>query len=335
MIKSVNFNKNEASEALRDLRTKYEYREDMTVSDVNAIMQELKKSISFYNNCPLFVMTTTYYETTKGKFAQVVCNVRPSKKESTDKTLVTKIILTAHKDIFKDFVTDMGKWIDYYNDRKGIAENIYELNEKMVEIMEEAMLPFDIQFALGNETISYISDNKVVFGITEEVAKHIGNLAIFNKDEMIADLAKERIINTLLACDKPTDFRKSKIDFVEELGLRTRKSLSKIIRESVKRSAKTQRVGQGYIQNKEDGYIGIIEKEVASVTDIPLLLKTKYTDRPYYVVDNVNATINEKKDNKTKIIISYLFVPYCEATGETYNIPLSTLFNERGVALFE
>lgn len=333
MLELIKFNNGEAEKAMEKLKGKYEYKADMTVNEVNEIIQELKKNISYYEKCPLFVMTATYYETTDGKFANVVLTIRPAKRESTDKSLSTRIILSNSKGIFDDFVTEVSKWVDYYIERKSLSSDIEKLNEKFRNIEKANNIPFSITFKYGDKVVEWVEDDKVVFGLTLEAARNIKYLSIFNKDDIIAEVAETRLSNTLLGCDRATDFRRSKLAMVEELGIKTKRSLIKLIKQCINRSAVTQRVGLGMVVDKNKGYIGIVSKEAVKEDEIEEKANS-IKGKQYLVVDNAKATLAEQKEGKTKIFIYYLFTPYNETTGTVYDIPLSMLFNSKGEALF-
>lgn len=333
MLKYIDFGKKEAEKALKGLQDKYVYTEDMTITEVNEKVLELKKNIMYFEGCPLFVMSSNYYENADNKFAQALFFVRPSKMESKDKELGNKIVIPVSKHFFKDFVIEVSRWVDYYIEKQKLERNIEELNETVMQLIKENDIPFEVQFELSNNTITYVDDKKTIFGLTEETVKQLSNLAIFSKNEMIADMGKERLITSLLACERAFDLRRMKVDIVEELGIKTRKTLEKLIKKGVKRTARTQRVGVGYIADKEKGYIGIIKKEALSEEEAKQA-EIANKGKNYLVVENSNITQLEMKDKKTKILITYQLTPYNETLGTLYDIPLSSLFDNYGMPLY-
>lgn len=333
MYRRADFGNKVAEKALSHLKEQYKFTEDMSVTEISDILMDLKKQITYFEGCPLFVTVLNYYTTKEGKFAQAHLHIRPSKKETTDKDLSRKIVLSASETFFADFVEEVAKWVDYFIERKQMSENIQELNKVVLDIIEENEIPYIVQFEISDITLPYIDDNKTVYGVSEETAKQLSHLALFNKNDVIAEMARERLLTALLSCERGTDLRKMKMDFVEDIGIRTRKTLCKLVKQSVKRSAKTQRIGLGYIKDEKLGCIGIVKKEPVTEKELADFYLSKNIE--YTVVKNNNLTVMEKKEGKTKILITYLLTPYNEETGQQFNIPLKDLFDEDGNALFE
>ena len=310
------------------------------IADINNNLLEIKKLIGFYDKAPLFVMSVTFYEigvaSEDSTMLKVSVTLRPSKKECRDKRLNRKIELcSAMSNMYAVFVDEVADWIDMYNENLVYMENLQKLNAVTEQILREQGISFKIRYVVSNNLLDYVDDDTAVYGLSKETVERLGYLDLFSANEDIAALAYIRYTNALIGCERATDLRRSKMDIVADLGLKTRKTLTKLVRGIIRRSASKQRVGLGYIQDKEKGYIGIIEKIPARPAEVEGYLNNELWGKKVLIREHTKATDAEKAQGLTKLLITYRLTPYSEQLGEVFDIPLDSLFDEQCNVLFD
>ena len=205
-------------------------------------------------------------------------------------------------------------------DTEKMYDNVADIQAIFDEAVTLAEVPFTVGIDIGEDIID-VSDKHIVLGLSQTVVQTISKISYYNeviptaKEAYIAQLAE-----VLKACAKPTDIVKQNTSITKELGVFSRKSLVKLIRNIVTRRVAYTRVGQGYFGN--DDYFTVIEKVLLTEEEEAKAVKAENGEA--YIIDNTNATIAEKNAGKTKILVKFRVSPFND-NNETVAVDIKTI----------
>jgi hypothetical protein len=188
-----------------------------------------------------------------------------------------------------------------------------------IQVAEEPSL--NIRFGLGEGFLD-VSDNFAVIGLSEDVVKNLSILPLFDKViESRSQGYKEIFNNALIECKRSYDFVKVKSLVTDEnnLGIYSRKALHNLFIEYAHRPVYSSKARVGISYYETDTDFAVIEKTAVSMEE----LKKVKEDKWIIVIDNDKMTNDEKKENKTKIKVTFKVKPYNKETNEQVDIALA------------
>lgn len=160
-------------------------------------------------------------------------------------------------------------------------ENVEEVNEILDGICENAGVGYKVHFTIDPSATSFVAaikDDEVVFVATQETALRLSADALVRTDDteytkILYTQAEAKFIDDLKTCQTPVQFIKQHNAFTETLtGVRTKKTASKIIRETYHKSAeslvKGKKAGIGYVDT--DKYFALVEKDAEGKLSVAL-----------------------------------------------------------------
>lgn len=309
-----------AKEKLSQLKGQFKFPKNGDISEINDLLEKVIFSFNMYGKIPKYVLTRALYPTQDGgnelQYARFV--VRPSVNYDLFVVDMKKTFqIPAGKDFFDRFIDEMIAWFDEYNYYRQLQTNIEALNQVFDEIVTENNIPFRVQFSLGSGLLD-ASDTHAVVGLDEEVVKDLSSLPLFDEMEIRRDAYKARITETLLLCQKPYSIVKVKSQVTKDLGIYSRKTLSKMIRDFVNRRIEFVRTGVGYVETED--YFAVIEKVAVSEQEAASL-----QGNDVLVIDNPNPTEKEKEAGKIKIAVTYKISPFAKEDGTPVDVELQKL----------
>lgn len=317
MFKRESFGTTEAKEVLSEIKGTFVYPESGKIDDVNAILEKVIFALNRYGAIPKHILTRALYDNGDG---QTLRNARFVVKPSVHTELDVAELkytfnISAGEKFFDDFIDEMANWFDEYQYNKQLQENVDELNAVVTSLIEENELPFDVKFSVG-KTLLDASDNHVVIGLDHEVVMNLSELALFDEQlESRVEGYKSRLLETLKEASKPYELVKVKSSVTKDLGIYSRRSLNKLMRQFVSREISYVRTGVGYKETENEfalvQKVAVTEEELANIDTTDAL-----------VIDNEKASAKEKEAGKTKIVVTYKVAPFKKETGEPSELSL-------------
>lgn len=151
-------------------------------------------------------------------------------------------------------------------------ENVEELNAILDGLCDKAGAGYKVHFTINPSATSFVAsirDDEVVFVATQETALRLSADALVRTDDteytkILYNQAETKFIDDLKTCQTPVQFIKQHNVLTETLtDVRTKKTASKIIRETYHKSAeslvKGKKAGIGYVDT--DNYFALVEKD--------------------------------------------------------------------------
>jgi hypothetical protein len=319
MYKPDQFGGNEAQVKLATLLGSVTYPKGGNLTEVNDLLEKVKFNLQIHSTAPQYVLTRALYPTEEGgtELKSARFTVRPAvSHELYVDDLNNQFTINAGEDFFDKFITEMAEWFDLYQYAKQLQVNISALNAVVAEIVQDNEIPFSVQFSLGGDLVD-ASDSHVVVGITEAIAKEIGALPLFDADmESRVRGYKAKFVELLKECTKPYDIVKVKSLVTKDLGIYSRRSVYKLMRQFVNRKIEFVRVGTGYVETEQ--YFAVIDKRAVSDEELTNIDVTNAL-----VIENVKASSKEKEAGKTKIVVSYRIAPFSKEEGTPADVSLA------------
>lgn len=317
MFKKETFGSTEAQTKLATLYGQFKFPESGKVQEVNDILEKVIFALQIHGTAPKYVLTRALYDNGDGvtlKSARFV--VRPAVRDELEVAELKKqFTINAGEDFFDKFIFEMAHWFDVYQYHKQLQVNVDELNAVVAEIIEENEIPFTVKFSLGDGLLD-ASDKHAVIGLSAETIASLSELALFDENmESRRNGYKARILETLKEVTKPYELVKVKSTVTKDLGIYSRRSLNKLMRQFVNRKIEFVRVGTGYLET--DTVFAVIDKVAVTEEELAQMDTTNAL-----VIDNVEASSKEKEAGKTKIVVSYRVSPFNKEDGTLVNIPL-------------
>lgn len=319
MFKREQFGKTYAQEKLGSLYGKVHFPESANIEQVNNELEKVIFSLQIHGAAPKYVLTRSLYPTVDGgdtlQSARFV--VRPAVSHVLQVAELKKtFIIDAGEDFFDKFISELAQWFDVYHYHYQLQENVNALNSVVVEVIEENDIPFALQFSLG-EGLLDASDKHAVVGLQAEVVERLAELPLFDTELVSrSEGYKARVVETLLECTKPYEIVKVKSSITKDLGIYSRRNLSKLMRQFVKRQVEFVRVGTGYVDT--DTTFAVVDK--VAVTEEEL---AQFNTEDALVVENKDASAKEKEAGKNKIVVSYRIAPFNKEEGSPVEVKLS------------
>jgi hypothetical protein len=319
MFQKDSFGTIEAQLKLATLNGKHAFPVGGNITEVNNVLEKVLFALQIHPTAPKYVITRALYPTVEGgtelQSARFV--VRPAVRDELAVADMKKTFqINAGEDFFDKFITEMAQWFDLYQYHKQLQVNVNELNAVVDSLIVEHEIPFAIQFSFGDGLID-ASDSYAIVGLSAEIISNLGNLSLFDENmESRRNGYKARIVETLKQCTKPYDIVKVKNLVTKDLGLYSRRSLNKLMRQFVSRKVEFVRVGTGYVETPEIfaivDKVAVTEEELANI-DVTNAL----------VVDNADASSKEKEAGKTKIVVAYRVSPFSKEEGTPADVKLA------------
>jgi hypothetical protein len=319
MFKPENFGGKEAQVKLATLLGVTAFPAGGNIEEVNDLLEKVKFNLQLHSAAPQYVLTRALYPTEEGgsELKNARFTLRPAVSHELFVDPLNKhFTINAGEDFFDKFISEMAEWFDLYQYAKQLQVNVTALNAVVAEVVAENEIPFTVQFSLGDDLID-ASESHVVVGITEAIAKEIGALPLFDVDmESRVRGYKAKIVETLQQCTKPYDIVKVKSLFTKDLGIYSRRSVNKLMRNFVNRKIEFVRVGTGYVETEQ--YFAVIDKKAVSEDELANLDTSNAI-----VVDNEKASSKEKEAGKTKIVVSFRIAPFTKEEGTPADVKLA------------
>lgn len=310
MFKQAEFNLESSKTVLEAVKERFTYEENSLLEDVHSQLDQVNLAMKVYTEAPKLVITNSLYEKGEGVLDKVSFVIKPSIHETLKIIdMKHKFVLNGDENFFNKYIDEVSEWFDRYNYYKRLEVNIDELNAVMAEIIEENEIPFSVQFTLGQGLVD-ASDDYALVGLSAEVIEQLASLPLFDQTlETRSELYREKIVETLQACFKPYEIVKIKSLFTTGLNIYSRKSLSKLMRKFVNRKSAYVRVGVGYVD--ENNQFAVVEK--TAVTEEEL---SELDQEDIVVLDNVDPSSREKKEGKTKIVVTFKVTPFTKSVDD-------------------
>lgn len=316
MFKRSDFNNLPTQALLSNLKGKYQYTENMSSDTVAEILDKLKTSILQKGVGIEYVLKRLIYEDTKGNFAHVRITLRPTSRYALEiDTLKKSIVLFPEADLFDKFIDEMIAWFDSYIYHTMMQENIQEFNAELAKVVKEGNIPFSIKVNCGSGILD-VGVDYVEVGIKhEEIINMAANPIFDDKLPMRQEGYVETIIASLRECSSPHEIVKVQSPFTKTLGIYSRRSYITLLRQIVSRNVTNVRTGIGYYL--KDNVFAIIEKTPLTVTEASTF--------DGYLLENTDASLQEKKRAATKIGVTYKVNPFHKDTYEPVELALSEI----------
>lgn len=311
MFQKETFGTTAAQEKLATLKGKEKFPKGGKIDEVNDILEKVKFSLQIHGTAPKYVLTRALYPTEEGgnvlSHAKFVIRPNVNSALKVDE-LKKQFTIQAGPDFFEKFIQEVSVWFDNYQFHKQLEANVDALNAEFATIIEENEIPFNVQFSLGNGIID-ASDEFAVIGLSTDVIIGLSDLALF--DENMASRRegyKARIVETLKQATKPYDIVKVKSNVTKDLGIYSRRNLSKLMRQNVNRHVDYVRVGTGYAETED--FFAVIDKVAVTEEQLANLDVTNAL-----VINNDGASTKEKEAGKVKIVATFRISPFDKETG--------------------
>lgn len=320
MYSKKDFISTKAQEVLKQLIGKYKFSEEGVLrDDVNNVLEKVIFDLNLHEEAPLNVITRALYEDEEtGKLTHAKFTVRPSSKcalKVDDCKHSFRIVAGAN--FYDTFIMEMAKWFDNYAYLTLIESNLNELNAKMDSIITANNLDMKIEFTLGDGIVD-ATDKYLKAGIGVDVVQNLNTLPLFDTVTEEREIAySNQIVDTLKELNRPYELLKTKSLLTKDLGLYTRRTVFKMLRDFTNRKLEFVRTGVGYIDDGDT--FALVSKVAVRECDIPEDLKGKI------VTPIVDATAKEKKAGLTHIISSYKVSPFNKEDGTPVEFALADI----------
>lgn len=306
---SKEFLQNKAFNALYALGNGVEYAVTDSPEQTDAKVMQVRDKMEDQGFCPAYVLKSNFYTAKDGSVERIDFRIRPSSKAKCQAaSLKTSFTVFASETMYREIAKQLAQWFDTYYDMMLLQDNLDMLQDVFDEAAAEAELKFAIKLTAGSGIVD-ISDKSITLGISENILMNISNLNCFKTVlESYAVRYKSDLKTVLMQLTVPQDIVKANNYITKELGIFTRKSPKKLIRENVTRHIAYVREGVGYVDT--DTYFALISKIAVTEEQAANIIAQ---DANAYIVANANPTTSEKADGKTKIYVAYKLSPFVEA----------------------
>lgn len=320
MFSKKDFVVSRAQDVLKALIGKYEFAEDGVLrEDVNDMLEKVIFDLNIYDDAPTPILTRALYvDEETGNLTYAKFTVRPSSRD------VLKVDdckhsfrIVAGKDFYNTFIMEMAKWFDSYAYLSLVDANLDELNTKVANIIKANDLDIKIEFTLGDGIVD-ASDSYLKAGLDIDVIQNLNMLPLFDGlTEGREEAYINQFVDVLKELNRPYELLKTKCQITKDLGLYTRRTIFKMLREFTNRKLEYVRNGVGYVDI--DGVFAIVSKEAIKECDIP-----KESEN-VIVKPIVDATSKEKKSGLTHVVIKYKVSPFDKEDGTPVDLPLAEI----------
>lgn len=312
MYRGSQFRVTEAQEALRPLIGRFVLKEGTTVDQLAQQLADVQFALNIYPDAPKEVISKSIY--TVSEDSDVVESVRFTIRPSSSHKLwiddLHKVFtLQAMPDFFDKFITEFAQWADTWTYHFRLQTNLEALNTEVAKVIEEEGIPYKVSFTLG-DGLADATDDHTVIGLSAEVIENLTNLPLFGDSiESRQEACRQSLADALKEANYGYDLLRSKSTFFKrDLGVYTRKSLNKLLRDFVNRRIQHVRVGIGHYD--KDGVFAILERVAVSEEEL-----ASYDLSKVVVTDNKEPSSKEKEQNKTKIVTFFRLSPIDRETG--------------------
>lgn len=218
---------------------------------------------------------------------------------------------------FYDFAKQIQICLDNYSDWLKCVNIVNETNKRMLEILNNIECLFTIEWIVdsGNRVV-YIDDKHIQIGITFETLQNAtGLIEKYDTDKIF----QKQFEDTLKICVTPMDLIKINNVIRDSFVVFSDQKLRSILKQVCNRNLLTLHTGMGYYIT--ENYYTIVK--VVAVSEEALSINRTGV----VVCDNKKPTIQEKKDNKTKLIYEFLVKPK-GWYNQPYTITLEDILSE-------
>jgi hypothetical protein len=308
---------------LKDLSSSVVFDNNMSISDIYYNIENLVFKTNIYKSSKTFVLSKTYYTDENNKLDSFKFTIAPSKNSRLFiNDLKKSFIIKWGKNFFEEFMNNIMIWWDNYNYYLMLNNNILKFNSIISNLIKENGISFFVQFTVSDKLIVDVSDNHILLGLSNGVVMNFKNLSLFSSLDIKVNNYKSLFIDTLKQCISPYDIVKIKNSITIDLGVYTRFNIITLIKKAVSNKLENLRVGTGYLVR--DNYFTVIDKVAVSNKELEGLDISNCL-----ILDNVNIKNPEKKENKTKILVSFRIKPFNIKNNKIpVNIELKDIFNK-------
>lgn len=321
MYKKEEMYTNEARVELQGFADKFEYPESGNIDEVNNKIEQVLYGLKAFIQLPSPVLTRSMYPTEDGgdtlDYGAFVIRPRINDKVdcAPDKT---RFVVSGGKDFFVKFVAELAEWFDTHSYFVKSQENLDELNAVVSEIIEEEELGYSLKFALG-EGILDATDDSVVVGLTSDVVDNLSELPLFDEAlETRRERYRERLVDVLKEVVRPYDIVHVNSPVTKALGIYSRKTTHKMLRNFVSRKADQIRVGTGYFES--DKVFALVNKVAVTEAEAKDL-----EAQGIHIVDNVKPSAIEAERGLVKVAVTYKVSPFSKEEGVREEIELAQI----------
>lgn len=303
------FLQNKAFNALFSLGDTVEFSATDSPEQVDAKIMGIRDKMDAQGFCPAYVLKSNFYTAKDNAVERIDFRIRPSSKAKCQaNSLKTSFTVFSSEGMYREIAKQLAQWIDTYYDMLLLQDNLDMLQDVFDEAAAEAELKFTIKLTAGSGIMD-ISDKSITLGISENTIMNFSNLNCFKTVlESYAIRYKSDLKTVLMQLSVPQDIVKANNYITKELGIFTRKSPKKLIRENVTRHIAYVREGVGYVDT--ENYFALIGKYAITEEQATNILAQ---DASAYIVPNANPTTTEKADGKTKIYVTYKLSPFVDS----------------------
>lgn len=320
MFRKQEFADTSAQEVLLPLKGEFTFPASGNVDEVNDVLEKVLFSLKRYTDIPKYVFNRALYPKEDGvTLSSARFVVRPAASNKLEVAeLKRTIVINAGENFFDKLIEELSAYFDLYNYYAKLQANVDELNAVVSNVIVENGLDLDIKFTVGRGLVD-ATDKTAVVGLSSDVIEDLSNLPLFDGImESHVEGYTAKIADTLSQVTRAYEIVKIKSTFTKDLAIYSRKNLSKIIRNFVKRSSEHVRVGIGYIETET--VFAVVEKVAVTEAELAELDITNAI-----VMDNVDISKREQEDGKTKIVTRYLISPFEKEDGEPAEVELTDL----------
>jgi len=219
-----------------------------------------------------------------------------------DKVQLKHDFTVSFKEDVKHIIDNIYMFVKEYNSTKENLFKIEQLNHEFDSICNDYGISYKVSFALGKGILD-ISDNHVVFGVTEEVLDTIFKTNLFHKNDILKAKYREVISDTLKMVEFPYELVKVKNRVTKDFGIASNKKVTSLIKEVFNKNVDKFRVGKGYVET-DDTFAVVVKEAIREDEAIAY----------DYVVENDNPSKKELEFGQTKIGVNYIIKPFCKKT---------------------
>lgn len=321
MFRGADFRQVEAQDTLRKVIGRYSLPAGATINDFARIFDDVLFSLRLMPEAPREVISKSMYSVSEDSdvLESVRFIIRPSSSHALWVDDMRKVFtLEAKPGIFDSFIAEFSKWIDTWVYHYRLQTNLEALNGVFSQIIQEEGIPYSVSFSLGEGLVD-VSDNNTVIGLDANVIENLANLSIFGDPiESRQEASRNSIADALKEANYGYELLRSKATFIKrDLGIYTRKSITKLLREICNRRAQHVRVGVGYYDRVDasegtakPGVFAIVERVAATEEEA-----ASYDADKVIISDNTEASSKEKTQNKTKVVSYFRLSPIDRETG--------------------
>lgn len=219
------------------------------------------------------------------------------------------VMLTDHT--IESMVEEFSNWFASVTEYIELVQECKALNDEVDAIAAENDVEFYVHFEPSKNKVVEISDKGITVGVSDEVARKIPKLSLFEApwDEVKANY-REVIANTLKMCQRPFDILRVKTGFTKDMDTVSRVGICKVLRKTYTKQAKNTRNGIGYIDS--DGIFAIVERFFVSNAEAEELKAER--GEPVHVEEQKSKS--SKLADKEKVVTYYTLSPFNKETLE-------------------